>query len=126
MKARAQRLNSIYRPGCITPAWLRELAQLSRFEQGPHFARVMLAEAGIKLVIEPHFKKTYLDGAAMLDRCEPSWNSGARRRTPVGLYDSKPRVSWRISSSELSFVSLTEPENPSNCPRSIISTHGSV
>ena len=70
-KARAQRLTATYRPGCITPVWLRELAQLSRFEQGPHLARVMLAEAGIKLVIEPHFKKTYLDGAAMLDQGQP-------------------------------------------------------
>lgn len=70
-KARAQKLKASYQPGLITETWLRELAQLSRFETGPRVAREYLAEHGIALVIEPHFKKTYLDGAAVLDGDTP-------------------------------------------------------
>lgn len=47
--------------------YLGDLAKLSRFEQGPALAVEFLANIGIVLVIEEHFKKTYLDGAAMLD-----------------------------------------------------------
>lgn len=34
-------------------------------------AKEFLADVGIALVIEPHFKKTELDGAAMLDSSVP-------------------------------------------------------
>jgi HTH-type transcriptional regulator / antitoxin HigA len=56
-----------YVGGTITSDWLRDLAKLSRFEQGPKLAQEFLADSGIVLVIEEHFKKTYLDGAAMLN-----------------------------------------------------------
>ena len=70
-KARAQALTTKYHEGSITDDWLRDLAKLSRFESGPRLAREYLADAGISLVIERHFKKTYLDGAAMLDDAKP-------------------------------------------------------
>lgn len=66
-KARQQKLKTQYKPGSITDEWLRDLAKLSRFEHGPRLAQEYLADIGIVLVIEEHFKKTYLDGAAMLD-----------------------------------------------------------
>jgi HTH-type transcriptional regulator/antitoxin HigA len=66
-KARRQRPSNDYVEGTITAEWLRDLAKLSRFEQGPKLAQEFLADSGIVLVIEEHFKKTYLDGAAMLD-----------------------------------------------------------
>jgi HTH-type transcriptional regulator/antitoxin HigA len=66
-KARRQRPSNGYVEGTITADWLRDLAKLSRFEQGPRLAQEFLADSGIALVIEEHFKKTYLDGAAMLD-----------------------------------------------------------
>jgi len=66
-KARQQKLKTQYKPGSITDEWLRDLAKLSRFEHGPCLAQEYLADIGIVLVIEEHFKKTYLDGAAMLD-----------------------------------------------------------
>ena len=56
-----------YREGIITIDWLRDLARLSRFETGPRLAQEFLNDSGIALVIEPHYRKTYLDGAAMLD-----------------------------------------------------------
>lgn len=66
-KARRERPSCSYSEGTITTDWLRDLAKLSRFEQGPRLAQEFLADSGIVLVIEEHFKKTYLDGAAMLD-----------------------------------------------------------
>ena len=72
-KARQQKkkLATQYKKGSITEEWLRDLAKLSRFEQGPLLAQEHLANIGIVLVIEGHFKKTYLDGAAMLDSGTP-------------------------------------------------------
>jgi HTH-type transcriptional regulator/antitoxin HigA len=70
-KSRAIDLSRGYKKGVITARWLRELARLSSFKEGPKLAREYLARAGIALVIEPHFKGTYLDGAAMLDQGRP-------------------------------------------------------
>lgn len=72
-KARKQKhaLKTQYKPGSITTEWLRDLAKLSRFEHGPRLTIEYLADIGIILVIEEHFKKTYLDGAAMLDDGTP-------------------------------------------------------
>ena len=54
-----------YVPGSVTPDFLRELAQLSSFEDGPRLAREVLAKHGIALVTVPHLPRTYLDGAAL-------------------------------------------------------------
>lgn len=62
-----QNLKVKYKHGSITAGWLRDLAKLSAFETGPLLAIEYLANLGIVLVIEEHFKKTYLDGAAMLN-----------------------------------------------------------
>ena len=66
-KARELKIKSPYVKGSLTEERLRELARLSRFEQGPRLAQEFLADMGIALVFEDHFSKTYLDGAAMLD-----------------------------------------------------------
>jgi HTH-type transcriptional regulator/antitoxin HigA len=66
-QARNQVIETSYKDGAITHDWMRELVKLSRFKEGPKLAKEYLARRGIVLVIEPHFKKTYLDGAAMLD-----------------------------------------------------------
>lgn len=47
---------------------IRELAQLSRFNEGPLLAKQWLKEKGILLVIEPQLKGTLLDGAALKDK----------------------------------------------------------
>ena len=60
-----------YKQGTITPAWLRELVKLSAFDEGPKLAKEYLARHGITLAIEKHFKRTFLDGAAMLDNDRP-------------------------------------------------------
>ncbi|MBS4099370.1 MAG: ImmA/IrrE family metallo-endopeptidase [Sulfuricella sp.] len=60
-----------YKKGVVTEKWMKDLARLSAFEDGPKLAREQLGMAGIALVIEPPFKGTYLDGAAMLDEGRP-------------------------------------------------------
>lgn len=70
-KARANPAPREYKKGVITAKWLKDLARLSAFEDGPRLAREQLGMAGITLVIESHFKGTYLDGAAMLDEGRP-------------------------------------------------------
>ena len=55
-----------YKKGLITPAFLRQIAKLSAYDDGPKRAQSVLAGFGIILVIAPHLPNTYLDGAAML------------------------------------------------------------
>lgn len=66
-KARQIKIAGKYKNGVITDEWLRELAKLSSFDKGPLLAVEYLNHSGIILVFEEHYKKTYLDGAAMLD-----------------------------------------------------------
>ena len=54
-----------YRPGAVTEQFMREVAQLSVYEDGPRRAQERLAEHGIALVIERHLPRTHLDGAAL-------------------------------------------------------------
>lgn len=65
-KAKDIELRDQYKHGIIGDEWLSELAKLSSFDSGPKLAQEYLSRYGIALVVEPHFKKTYLDGAAML------------------------------------------------------------
>jgi len=39
---------------------MRELAKLSAFDEGPKLAKEYLVRHGITLVIEKHFKRTFL------------------------------------------------------------------
>lgn len=70
-KARQAHPQKEYKANSITPEWMRELAKLSAFDEGPKLAKEYLARHGITLVIEKHFKRTFLDGAAMLDGDRP-------------------------------------------------------
>lgn len=63
--AEMQSLGS-YRPGSISPEFMRALATQSRNDHGPAAARDFLRAAGIPLIVEPHLPYTYLDGAAIL------------------------------------------------------------
>lgn len=70
-KARQIKFKSAYAKDNLTNERLKELARLSRFEQGPRLAQEFLADMGIALVFENHFNKTYLDGCAMVDGDRP-------------------------------------------------------
>jgi len=63
--ARRAEISGIYKTGTIDRAFMRELARLSTFDEGPKLAQEKLAKHGIALVIAAHLPKTYLDGAAM-------------------------------------------------------------
>ena len=54
-----------YEPGTVSPAFLRRLAQLSQWGDGPTRARDFLAQQGIALQFVRHLPKTHLDGAAL-------------------------------------------------------------
>jgi HTH-type transcriptional regulator/antitoxin HigA len=53
-------------PAKITPEFLRDLAQLSWFAEGPRLAVEFLAKHGILVVVEPRLPNALIDGAAML------------------------------------------------------------
>jgi HTH-type transcriptional regulator/antitoxin HigA len=55
-----------YNPSRITPALLRELAQLSWFQQGPALVQEFLGKCGIVFIVEPRLPNTLIDGAALL------------------------------------------------------------
>lgn len=65
-KAKGIKVSKKYREGIITLSFMQELAKLSTKENGVLLTQKFLKECGIILVVEPHFSKTYLDGAAIL------------------------------------------------------------
>lgn len=67
-KARERKPNiNTYDESALSTKVLKELAQLSWFEEGPKLAIEHLEKIGICVVIEPHLKGTMLDGAALKD-----------------------------------------------------------
>lgn len=54
-----------YVPDSVTGDFIKDIARLSRFDNGPDLAREALAESGIHFVIERHLPGTHLDGMAM-------------------------------------------------------------
>ena len=56
---------------CLDEKWLRTLMTFSRYDDGHILAKGYLKEAGIFFIIEPHFKKTFLDGAALMYEGKP-------------------------------------------------------
>jgi HTH-type transcriptional regulator/antitoxin HigA len=52
-------------PDIDNPGMLKRIAHLSVFDDGPVKAKEYLANKGIKLVVVPHYKRTYLDGAVL-------------------------------------------------------------
>lgn len=63
-EARSQKSGS-YDKTTITADFLRGVARLSQFDEGPKLAKEFLAKHGILLIYAPHLPKTHLDGAAM-------------------------------------------------------------
>lgn len=57
--------------GNLDETFLSRLARLSMFSDGPQKAVEYLSSKGIKLVVEPHFPHTKLDGAAILQSGVP-------------------------------------------------------
>lgn len=98
-KAARVQVPTKYRKGTVDLNLMRDLARLSVNEDGPISAQRLLRKHGIILVVERHFSKTYLDGAAIL----------IRRDNPViGLtlrYDRLDNL-WFTLMHELAHISL--------------------
>lgn len=65
-KAKNDQLAGKYKKGIVTPEYMKEVAKLSRHDDGPLQARDFLRKGGISLIVEPHLAHTYLDGAAIM------------------------------------------------------------
>ncbi|MFC1989508.1 helix-turn-helix domain-containing protein [Chloroflexota bacterium] len=63
--ANSNELPSQYVEGSINDSFLRDIAKLSYFENGPFLAKEYLEKHGIHLITLPHLSKTYLDGAVI-------------------------------------------------------------
>lgn len=71
-KARKIKVTKKYKHGSIDLAFMQELVKLSTKQNSPILAQEYLKNFGIILVVEPHFSKTYLDGATiLLDKNNP-------------------------------------------------------
>ncbi len=57
-----------FQPESLNASVISKVAHLSVLRNGPLAAQEFLLSKGIKMVMVPHFKKTYLDGATLLDR----------------------------------------------------------
>jgi len=67
-KSRSQRsLLGSFDSEILSSSFLKELAQLSWFDDGPKLAIEFLQKNGIAVVVESHLKGTMLDGAALKD-----------------------------------------------------------
>ncbi len=64
-KAKKVKVSKKYTAGTVDLAFMRELAKLSVKDKSPILVQEYLKNHGIILVIEPHFQKTYLNGAAI-------------------------------------------------------------
>ena len=98
--ANAHPPQSAYRPGTVTPQFLRELVQLSWSDDGPKLAKEFLAHHGIPLIVLTHLPRTHLDGAALrlaggrpvvaltlrYDRIDSFWFSLVHELAHVGLH----------------------------------------
>jgi len=63
--ANRKALSSQYLEGSIDGGFLRDIAKLSYFDNGPVLAKEYLEKHGIHLITLPHLNKTYLDGAVI-------------------------------------------------------------
>lgn len=88
-----------YKPGTVTPEFMREVARLSPSEDGPLLARDLLREHGVPLVVEPHLPRTRLDGAAIM-----AWTD----RPVIGLSLRHDRLDnfWFCLMHELAHLAL--------------------
>jgi HTH-type transcriptional regulator / antitoxin HigA len=55
-----------WKANSVTPAFMRQIAKLSVFPEGPIEAKRILRESGISLIIEQALPQTYLDGSAIM------------------------------------------------------------
>jgi len=87
-----------YKKGSVSREFIKNVIQLSKYDDGPQKAREFLMENAIPLVIEPHLPRTHLDGAAIMTEQGPV----------IGLTIRYDRLDnfWFNLAHELSHISL--------------------
>jgi len=68
LEDRMNPVDQSFSPGRLTDKVFSQLIGLSRLKEGPLLAKEFLKEYGINVLIIPHLKKTYLDGASFMTR----------------------------------------------------------
>ncbi len=66
IRANEECCSSEYIPGIVTKEFLKEVAHLSLYDQGPLLAKEFLEKSGIALIIEQNLPRTWLDGGAIV------------------------------------------------------------
>lgn len=97
--AKKIKIQTKFKTGTIDLAFMQQVARFSAQENGPREVQKFLAKHGITLVIEPHFGKTYLDGAAFI---------ADKERPIIGLTVRYDRLDnfWFTLMHELAHVAL--------------------
>ncbi len=98
-----------YKQGTINKNFMKKLVGLSYFEEGPQLAKEFLEKNGIHLIIEPHFKKTYLDGAAI-------WSENGNPIAALTLRYDRIDNFWFSLSHELAHIALHLDKDKSENP----------
>lgn len=66
LKAKEIKSTKEFKKDLLTTEVLRNLVKLSKYDDGPLRAFEYLLDYGIRVVVEPHLSRTYLDGAVIL------------------------------------------------------------
>ncbi len=104
VKALDQPITGVYSKNTITEDWLKSLAALSIYPDGPVRAAEFLKDSGIKFVLEPHLDGTFLDGAALL------WENDVPIIAMTTRYDRLDNF-WFVLFHELAHVQLHLSQN---------------
>ena len=104
-----------YRAGVVTPEFLRQVARLSRWGDGPRRARDFLSQHGVVLHVLAHLPRTYLDGAALwasggwpvigltlrYDRIDNFWFTLLHELAHIGRHLDKDHSAWFVDDLSL-------------------------
>ncbi len=133
--AQQDKLESEYIPGTVNADFMRKVSQMSWSSQGPALAKEFLNKHGIHLVYEPHFPKTYLDGAVCKtengnpvialtlrhDRLDNFWFTLMHELAHVALHLDK-NIDWFIDDLESGHSDPMETEADALAENSLIPT----
>jgi len=104
-----------YQSGVVTPEFLRRVARLSRWGDGPRRAKDFLGQHGIVLQVLEHLPRTYLDGAALwasggwpvigltlrYDRIDNFWFTLLHELAHVGRHLDEDHTAWFVDDLSL-------------------------
>lgn len=125
MQAKKIKVPTKYKNGIVDLEFMQRVVKLSTDENGPLLARDFLLKHGIILVIEKHFPKTHLDGAAILinkdnpvigltlrfDRLDNFWFTLMHELAHIALHYDNPEINLFFDEIEGVKVDLDKRES---------------